>query len=161
MTSGHALECAPLVALPASPDLLGFRALIAVPPTETRPDPVREFIRAFNERDLDGFVAVLDPEVELHSMRGLVKGPEDARRWATRKRGGVQQTIEVEQLYEEGDGRAVALIMRRWHWDDEEGALAGEDEMAWVFEVRDHRIRSWRPFEDRAEALRTAGFAHG
>ena len=28
-------------------------------------DPVREFIRAFNEGDLDGFVAVLDPEVAL------------------------------------------------------------------------------------------------
>jgi len=26
-------------------------------------DPVREFIRAFNERDLDAFVEVVDPEV--------------------------------------------------------------------------------------------------
>ena len=50
--------------------------------------PVREFIRAFNERDLDAFVAVLDPEVELHSMRGLRKGVEAARLWATRKPGG-------------------------------------------------------------------------
>ena len=127
-------------------------------------DPVREFIRAFNERDLDGFVATLDPEVELHSMKGLVKGPEAARQWATRKRGGVQQTIELEQLYEGGTegggGRAVALIMRRWHWDDEEGEFAGEDEMAWTFELRDRRIRSWRPSEDREEALRLAGFTH-
>ena len=37
-------------------------------------DPVREFIRAFNERDLDAFVAVLDPEVELHSMQGAAQG---------------------------------------------------------------------------------------
>ena len=125
-------------------------------------DPVREFIRAFNERDLDGFVATLDPDVELHSMKGLVKGAEAARRWATRKRGGVQQTIELEELYEDDaeNGRAVALIMRRWHWDDEDGELAGEDEMAWLFELRGHRIRSWRPFEDREEALRLAGFAH-
>ena len=64
-------------------------------------DPVREFIRAFNERDLDAFVAVLDPEVELHSMRGLRKGREAARLWATRPPGGVQQTIELEQLYED------------------------------------------------------------
>ena len=64
-------------------------------------DPVREFIRAFNERDLDAFVAVLDPEVELHSMRGLRKGREAARVWATRAPGGVQQTIELEQLYED------------------------------------------------------------
>jgi limonene-1,2-epoxide hydrolase len=125
-------------------------------------DPVREFIRAFNERDLDAFVAVLDPEVELHASRGLRKGVEAARAWATRAPGGVQQTIELEQLYEEGTegggGRAVALIMRRWHWDDDVGEFAGEDEMAWTFELRDHRIRSWRPSEDRAEALRNAGF---
>ena len=31
--------------------------------------------------------------------------------------------------------------------------------MAWVFELRDHRIRSWRPYEDRDEALRAGHFA--
>ncbi len=121
-------------------------------------DPVREFIRAFNERDLDAFVGTLDPEVELHSMKGLKKGHEAARHWATRKRGGVQQTIELERVYE-SDDRAVALIMRRWHWDDDQGEFAGEDEMAWVFELRERKIRSWRPFEDRAEALRQSGFS--
>jgi limonene-1,2-epoxide hydrolase len=127
-------------------------------------DPVREFIRAFNERDLDAFVAVLDPEVELHASRGLRKGREAARVWATRQPGGVQQTIELQELYEEGleggGGRAVALILRHWHWD-EDGSAAGVDEMAWAFELRDHRILSWRPDEDRREALRRAGFRHG
>ena len=124
-------------------------------------DPVREFIRAFNERDLDAFVAVLDPEVELHSMRGLRKGREAARIWATRPPGGVQQTIELEQLYEDGakpgGGSAVALIRRVWRWD-EDGSPAGKDEMAWLFELRDHRIRSWRPYENRTAALRAGGF---
>lgn len=122
-------------------------------------DPVREFIRAFNERDLDAFVAVLDPEVELHSMRGLRKGVEAARLWATREPGGVQQTIELEQLYEDeaaGDGTAVALIRRVWHWEVD-GSEASVDEMAWAFELRNHKVRSWRPFDDRAEAMRTAG----
>jgi limonene-1,2-epoxide hydrolase len=114
-------------------------------------DPVREFIRAFNERDLDAFVEVLDPEVELHSMKGLRKGREAARLWATRASGGVQQTIELEEL-DEDDDRALALIRRVWCWD-EDGSAAGEDEMAWLFELRDHRVRSWRPFEDRSEAL--------
>lgn len=118
-------------------------------------DPVREFIRAFNERDLDGFVAVLDAEVELHSMKGLRKGKEAARVWATRPPGGVQQTIELEELFEDdtegGGGRALALIRRAWRWD-ESGEHAGEDEMAWLFELHDHRICSWRPFEDREAA---------
>ncbi|HSS33015.1 MAG TPA: nuclear transport factor 2 family protein [Solirubrobacterales bacterium] len=124
-------------------------------------DPVREFVRAFHERDLDAFVAVLDPEVELHSGRGLRKGLEAARQWATRAPGGVQQSIELEQLYEDGTegggGRAVALIVRRWHWEDS-GELAGEDKMAWAFALRDRRVLSWRPYEDRDEALRAAGF---
>jgi len=126
-------------------------------------DPAREFIRAFNERDLDAFVAVLDPEVELHASRGLRKGVEAARVWATREPGGVQQTIELEQLYEEGleggGGTAVALIRRLWHWE-ESGELATVDEMAWLFELRERRVRSWRPFEDRSEALRAGGFQH-
>jgi limonene-1,2-epoxide hydrolase len=127
-------------------------------------DPVREFVRAFNERDLDGFVAVLDPAVEIHSNRGLRQGPEEARQWATRAPGGVQQEIELEELHEEvtggGGGRAVALIVRRWHWE-ESGELAGEEPMAWAFELHGHRVLSWRPYEDRAEALREWGFAHG
>jgi limonene-1,2-epoxide hydrolase len=118
-------------------------------------DSVREFIRSFNERDLDGFVATLDPEVVLHAARGLRKGPEAARAWATRPPGGVQQTIELEQLYEDdtesGGGRALALIRRVWHWE-EDGSAAGEDEMAWLFELNRQRIRSWRPFEDREAA---------
>ena len=114
-------------------------------------DPIREFIRAFNERDLDAFVSVLDEGVELHSMRGLRKGREAARLWATRPPGGVQQTIELEELHEDTD-RAVALIRRVWRWD-EDGSHASTDEMAWFFELNGRRIRSWRPYEDRAEAL--------
>ncbi len=124
-------------------------------------DPVREFIRAFNERDLDAFVAVCDPEVELHSMKGLRKGREAARVWATRAPGGVQQTIELEQLYEDGTegggGRAVALIRRVWRWD-EDGSHASTDEMAWAFELRDQKVAGWRPYDDRDEALRATGF---
>ena len=127
-------------------------------------DPAREFIRAFNERDLEAFVGVLDPDVELHSMKGLRRGRDAARLWATRPPGGVQQRIELEQLYEDGTesgrGVAVALIRRVWSWEHD-GSPAGEEEMAWLFELRDHRVRSWRPFADRGEALRAAGFHHG
>lgn len=119
-------------------------------------DPVREFIRAFNEQDLDAFVEVLDPEVELHSGRGLRKGVEAARVWATKSPGGAQQTVVLDELYEETD-RAVALITRSWHWE-EDGSPAGEEELAWVFELRDRHIRSWRPYDDQEEALRVARF---
>lgn len=119
-------------------------------------DPIRVFIRAFNEGDLDAFVEVLDPDVELHSMKGVRKGREAARVWATRPSGGVQQTIEVDEIFEDdtegGGGRALAMIRRVWRWE-EDGSHASTDEMAWLFALRDHRILSWRPFERRDAAF--------
>ena len=61
--------------------------------------------------------------------------------------GGVQQTIILDELWEEPD-RALAHVTRRWHWD-EDGSPAGEDELAWVFELRDGLISSWRSLEER------------
>ena len=120
-------------------------------------DPVREFIRAFNEQDLDAFVAVLDPDVEIHAARGLRRGVDAARLWGTRAPGGVQQQIELDELYEdEFLGVALAMITRRWRWD-EEGTEAGADEMAWFFELRNRRVRTWRSFEDREAGIAAAG----
>jgi ketosteroid isomerase-like protein len=68
----------------------------------------------------------------------------------------VQQQIEIEELYEsERRHVALAMIRRRWHWD-EDGTPAGEDAMAWLFELSDGRIASWRSFEDRVEAIQAA-----
>jgi hypothetical protein len=121
----------------------------------TAADTARAFIDSFNGRDLDAFVATLHPEVEIHASRGLRKGIEAAREWATRAPGGIQQSVLVEELLERDD-RVLALIAREWWWDDEEeesGAEpAGSDVMAWLFEFRDGLISSWRAFDDRDEA---------
>jgi ketosteroid isomerase-like protein len=119
-------------------------------------DLVREFIRAFNEQDLDAFAATLHPEVEIHAARGLRKGIDAARIWAARKPGGVQQRVLLDALYEDED-QAVALITRQWRWA-ENGRLAREEPAAWLFGLRDGRILSWRAFDDRDQALRETGF---
>lgn len=111
-------------------------------------DPVREFIRAFNEGDLEAFAEVVDPEVEIHASRGLRKGPDAAVTWATRAPGGIQQHVVLDELYE-GDVVALALITRQWHWAEDD-SLAREEPMAWLFELRDGRIRSWRSFDERS-----------
>ena len=121
----------------------------------TAAETARAFIDAFNGGDLDAFVATLHPEVEIHASRGLRKGPAEAREWATRAPGGIQQRILVEELREAGD-RVLALIVREWWWDEGDesgGEPAGADEMAWLFEFRDGLISSWRAFDDRDEAL--------
>lgn len=121
----------------------------------TRRETARAFIEAFNTGDLDSFAITLHPEVELHAGRGPRVGVDLARVWAKRAPGGVQQLILVDDLREDDD-RVLALILREWWWDDQEESSAGParvEEMAWLFEFRDGLIVSWRPFDDRAEAV--------
>jgi ketosteroid isomerase-like protein len=118
-------------------------------------DVARRFIDAFNAGDIDALLDTLDPEVQIHSMKGLRQGLDEARLWATKLPGGVQQTIEVEELQQHGDDRVLALIVRHWHWHDDEEP-AGHDELAWLFDLRDGRIASWRPFELRDDGIAAA-----
>jgi ketosteroid isomerase-like protein len=111
---------------------------------------VREFVSTFNRSELDAFVALLDPEVEIHGMRGLKKGREEARAWATKKPGGVQQTVLIESCRQQND-RVLLEVKREWRWE-EDNEFAYVDELAWLFEMRDGQVLSWRPFEDKVEA---------
>lgn len=113
----------------------------------------RRFISAFNDRDLDEFVATLHPAIEIHAGRGLRTGREQAREWATRSREGVQQRIVVERILSDRD-LAVALIHREWWWeDDTEHEFAHSDEMAWLFRFEDGLIREWCPYDERSGAI--------
>jgi ketosteroid isomerase-like protein len=123
----------------------------------------QEFVRAFNEGDLEAFNEVLHPDVEIHSARGLREGRDAARAWATRAPGGVQQTIEVtgtdERSADDGEPRVLLAVERHWHWA-EDGSHAATDQLAWLFGFRDGLVASWRPFEDR-EVARSAFEADG
>jgi ketosteroid isomerase-like protein len=122
-------------------------------------DAVSAFIDAFNSEDLDALVAVCDPQVEIQTSRGIVIGPDEARRWATRNpHGDLQQRLVLEELRED-DHRAhvVAMVRRQWYWRARPDEVAHEEELTIVSTIRDGRIARWQPFEDRAEALRAAG----
>jgi ketosteroid isomerase-like protein len=119
---------------------------------------VRRFYEAFNDQDVDAFVATLHPEVELQTARGLREGREEARGWATRNpEGGLEQRLVLERVVGEPEGtRLVALYRKQWWWREDE-EHAHEDEMGAAFTFRDGLIARWQPFEDRDEALAVAG----
>jgi hypothetical protein len=111
---------------------------------------VREFVSTFNRSELDAFVALLDPEVEIHGMRGTRKGRDEAREWATKTPGGVQQTVLIQSCEQAGD-RVLMNVKREWRWE-EDNELAYVDELAWLFQLRETKVLSWKPFEDKEKA---------
>jgi ketosteroid isomerase-like protein len=114
---------------------------------------VREFYDAFNAQHLDRLVAVLHPEVELQTARGLREGRDEARAWATKDPGGgLEQTLVLDQVVTDSRGaHALARYHKQWHWREDE-ELARADEMAALFTFRDGLIARWQPFEDPSEA---------
>jgi len=111
---------------------------------------VREFVSTFNRSELDAFVALLDPEVEIHGMRGTRNGRDEAREWATKTPGGVQQTVLIQSCEQAGD-RVLMNVKREWRWE-EDNELAYVDELAWLFQLRETKVLSWKPFEDKEKA---------
>jgi ketosteroid isomerase-like protein len=114
---------------------------------------VREFYDAFNAQDLDRFVAVLHPDVELQTARGPREGREEARAWATKDPGGgLEQTMVLDEVIKDSRGtHALAVYHKQWHWR-ESAELARADQMAALFTFRDGLIGRWQPFEDPDEA---------
>ena len=119
---------------------------------------VRRFYDAFHRQDLDAFVATLDPHVELQTMRGLRRGLDEAREWATKNpHGELDQRLVIEDLVEHHN-HVLALLRVQWWWKHEDD-LADEHEGAALFTFADGRICRWQPFRDRAEAYEAAGIA--
>jgi limonene-1,2-epoxide hydrolase len=117
---------------------------------------VRRFVDAFNAEDLDAFVAALAEDVEIQGSRGLVRGREEARAWATRRpTGELRQRLILDGVRSDGHP-AVALLRRQWAWLD--GKVAEERRFAVLVTLDDTGLISgYHPFADPGEALAAAG----
>jgi SnoaL-like domain len=120
-------------------------------------DATRTFIQAFNDEDVDALVAVLDPEIEIQSSRGIVIGHDEARRWATRSAAGnLHQRLVLDAIREEGK-HVIAFARREWFWR-ESGDVADAHDLTIVATIGGGGlITRWQPFDNREEALQAVG----
>jgi hypothetical protein len=101
---------------------------------------VQRFADTVNQQDLAGFLALVDPEVEFHTFRGVEPGLDVARCFAE---GGAPQEhyltqVVREQAFDAGDRVLVfANIQRRWRKTGELGTRRG-----WACSSPSDRARS-------------------
>ena len=125
-----------------------------------RRDPnaaIAAFIEAFNAEDLDALDALLSDTIEIQGGRGLVRGRDEVRDWATRKPPRyLHQRLILDQVRADAHP-PVALVRRQWFWHEDD-EVAYEQELAVLVTLdEDGLICRWQPFDDRAAALAAAG----
>ena len=118
---------------------------------------IAAFVDAFNAEDLDALESVISPTVEIQTRRGLARGRDEARAWATRTPSGeLHQRLVLEGVRADGHP-PVALIHRQWFWERDRKVALEEELGVLVTLDRDGLIAHWQPFADRDAALAAAG----
>jgi len=116
---------------------------------------------AFSRRDLDGFLAICHPEIELVSRHLALSGSDHLRGHAAVRRWWESLlsvypnfTSEVEEVRDLGD-----VTVARQHFRGQAiGSGAPMEQTAWpVTEWRDGKAIWWRSCSTEAEAIEGAG----
>ena len=118
---------------------------------------------AFNRRDLDAFLALIDPEAEFTTrymeMEGdpYYRGHDGVREWwRTLLAIFPDFSVEVLEVRDLGDSGIAALRVRGHGVDS---GVPFEETMWAAGEWRDGKVTRWRHFGSESEALEAAGLS--
>src|SRR6478672_6346252 len=129
--------------------------------SEENVNQVREAVDAFNRRDLDAYLALMEPDVELTPYERVVEGVGPYR-----GHGGVrtwwQETLaalpdlraELDELRDLGD---MVFAGGRLRGTGAQSGAPVERTLWMAVEVRGLKAVSWHTFASRAEALEAVG----
>jgi uncharacterized protein (TIGR02246 family) len=124
-------------------------------------DLVRQMLGAFQDQDLDRFLSLLDPQVEVIPIVGselagtVYRGHDGIRDWWDHFFAVFPKiNVRLEEVRDLGD-RVIASS--RFQSEDGKGAAQPELVVWTVSELRDDKILSWRTFANEAEALEAVG----
>jgi ketosteroid isomerase-like protein len=128
--------------------------------SEENVELARRAILGWNERGVDAFVEVLDPEVEWHPPResmepGIYRGHDGVRDYFGRLRAVFEEqrveSVDVTSIDED----VVLAVVRIAGTTAKFGTI--DTTWSWLITIRDGKAIRVATFVDRQEALRVAG----
>ena len=125
--------------------------------SEENVEVVRRVNAAFAARDLEGFVALHHPDVEVIMLRSAIEGPyrghEGVRRMASEAFQIADLQLRIDEVRDCGDNRVLVL----GHQHGTVGGVAFDHVLAEVFWIDAGKVRRAHSFPTVDEALAAAG----
>ncbi len=112
---------------------------------------IRAALEALGHEDPDGFSALLHPEIEIETDRGVRRGRRAALDWASKRFDHLVRVWAVDEIQGEGD-RLLVVGRIQYVWRDG-GEVGDETPVALGFELADGQIQTMRIFESADEGL--------
>lgn len=121
------------------------------------PTLAHRVLDALGRGDVEAFAALLHPEVEIHTARGVRRGTDEAIAWARSVYDHLDRRYEIEELHVTGE-RVLVLAQVQYVWR-ESGEIGDSTPVAIAIDAENGKLRRWRVFDDPAEGLKV--FAQG
>jgi ketosteroid isomerase-like protein len=112
----------------------------------------RRVLARLSRGDAAGFAALVHPEVEIHTARGVRRGREEAEAWAEPKYEHLERRYRVDELHVAGE-HVLVLGRVEYVWK-EGGKIADSTRVAIALDFEHGRLRRWRFHDDPAEGLK-------
>jgi ketosteroid isomerase-like protein len=118
--------------------------------SESNAEVARRILEAISVGDVDAFVALLDPDVEIQTQRGVRRGRDEVARWARSKFEHLERRYEVDEVHTAGT-RVVVLARVQYVW--RETRKVGDESLVGIMlDLRDGKLLRWRVYDDPMEA---------
>jgi ketosteroid isomerase-like protein len=85
----------------------------------------RQVLAALSRGDVPAFAALVHPDVEIHTARGIYRGADAAEEWAQKRYEHLERQFAVDRLEAQGD-EVLARVRTQYVW--RESGLVGDEE---------------------------------
>jgi ketosteroid isomerase-like protein len=109
--------------------------------TPSSAELARQVLEALSHGDVPGFAALVHPEIEIHTARGVYRGRDQAEEWARKKYEHLQRHFAIDRLEARGD-EVVARVRTQYVWR-ESGLVGDEEEAAIDLAFADGKLVRW------------------
>lgn len=111
-------------------------------------DLARRVLAALSSGDVPRFAALVHPEIEIRTARGVYRGADEATEWAQKRYEHLERHFAIDRLEEKGD-QVTARVRTQYVWRD--SGLVGDEEPAAIdLGFADGRLIRWEFLDNQA-----------